>query len=167
VGSVACNGNKTVSPKAATTYTLTAMGAGGMTTATVSVTVSYCHDIVSFNPTSCPGSSGGGCATAFCPAPLPPGLGGAITGFCAPAPIVATSSSQAQLACNACLVASNCVNGNPAFGSSGGGAWGIFVYLTASRSVYCRNTSTYHRPAAGEIVDGDGCPLVPASRWAP
>jgi hypothetical protein len=38
VGSVPCNGNTSVSPAANTTYTLTATGPGGTTTATASVT---------------------------------------------------------------------------------------------------------------------------------
>jgi hypothetical protein len=138
VGSVACNGNVNVSPTATVTYTLSASGAGGgPVTAQATVTVQYCHSISLAGP--------GGAAQ--CP-----------TGthkFCDSVPIVATSSSQSEAACNACFGANVCVAWN---GCSQTG-WQDTSFNTA-----------YLYSGGGGATAGDieYTPLCsPVQRWAP
>ena len=139
VGSVSCNDSVNVSPTATTTYTLTASGAGGgPATAQVAVTVEYCHVIALAGP----GGQG------VCP-----------TGtrkFCDSVPIVGTSSTQAEAACNACFGASSCVAWNLC--SQSGWQSSLFnsAYLYAGGS----------GPTAGDIVFTQFCTTA-VGRWAP
>jgi hypothetical protein len=105
------------------------------------------------------------------------------TEFCDSVPISATSSSQAEAACNACFNG-GCSDSLPCGGGAAG--WysahdvatpaepfisnGCFAYHAGvSGDFHC--TTPEVRYTAGSIVAGagdrTGCPTIPPSRWAP
>jgi len=146
VSAVACNGNTNVSPAADTTFTLTATGPGGTATATASVAVQVqeCHSITY---SACPTGA---------------------TQFCVPAPIVATSSSHAQAACDACYGAGACTFTSSAVCGEG------WVGLPALppyplNALFYLFVSGLLPWTPGDIMADDGplCVFGPVGRWAP
>jgi hypothetical protein len=133
-------------------------------------TITYCHSI---NATTKEAATG---------ATIPITCPTAAKEFCDSVPIVATSSVQAEAACNACFGGA-CSNDLPCGGPGAGwyGAHavptpgvpiseGCFAYVGGVSGNFSCSVVGAPFPA-GSIVAGagpdTGCPTVPPSRWAP
>jgi hypothetical protein len=126
-----------------TTYTLTATGPGGTATATATIT---CHAVSNPSQTS-----------SVCPT--------AATQFCEVVAITATSSSQAEDACNVCNGPGVCTldSGDAQIGNAN--AWippsatdGIVYYVFSNASAASPLCTPTYDPAAGDIITAGACP---------